>query len=115
MKPNFFADFSALFQGIEIAKEKGVGRLWIECDSIAIIEAIKGRKIPWKFSQKWLILRTYLDDMLWKITHIFREVNNVVDLLAKKAVYSRLTNFWDSPPDYVRTAITWDLIEYKRF
>ncbi|ERN14092.1 hypothetical protein AMTR_s00021p00233570 [Amborella trichopoda] len=28
--------------GIEIAKEKGVERLWIECDLIAVIEAIKG-------------------------------------------------------------------------
>ncbi|ERN10962.1 uncharacterized protein LOC18439147 [Amborella trichopoda] len=55
---NFFAEFAALFQGIEIAKEKGVERVWIECDSIAVIEAIKGRKIPWTFSQKWLILRT---------------------------------------------------------
>ncbi|XP_011620451.1 uncharacterized protein LOC105420038 [Amborella trichopoda] len=112
---NFFAEFSALFQGIEIAKEKGVERFLIECDSIVVIEAIKGRKIPWKFSQKLLILRTYLDDILWKITHIFREGNNVADLLAKKATYSRLTNFWDYPSNYARTEITWDLIEYKRF
>ncbi|XP_042509185.1 uncharacterized protein LOC122084826 [Macadamia integrifolia] len=51
-RKNFEAEFLALMIGIELAKQHNVKRLWIECDSVAVVTNFQKRQSPWIGQQR---------------------------------------------------------------
>ncbi|XP_043721131.1 receptor-like protein EIX1 [Telopea speciosissima] len=96
IKTNYVAEFMALLHGLLRAKEMYVTRLWIECDSMSVVDLIRAGSIPWFVRQQWLGLQPYLLSIFWKISHCFHEANPVADFLAKSAVNSGVSIPWVS-------------------
>ncbi|XP_042495148.1 uncharacterized protein LOC122074391 [Macadamia integrifolia] len=58
---NFEAEFLAVISGIEHSENLGVQRLWIECDSAAVVTLFQNNKVPWIVRQRWLACMRFLD------------------------------------------------------
>ncbi|XP_042497636.1 MDIS1-interacting receptor like kinase 2-like [Macadamia integrifolia] len=54
VQTNYFVEFSALLEGIILAKELKGESLWIESDSAAVVVAVQSQSIPWYAKQDWI-------------------------------------------------------------
>ncbi|XP_042474833.1 uncharacterized protein LOC122056933 [Macadamia integrifolia] len=81
---SFQAEFQALIERIERAREMNFESLWIECDSGAVVLMVQRGLVPWFVWQRRSSLISYLRGISWKITHCYREANPIVDILAQK-------------------------------
>ncbi|XP_042502492.1 uncharacterized protein LOC122079820 [Macadamia integrifolia] len=81
----FHAEMEGLMEGLIHARDLGFNQLWVEPDSSSVVMWVQQRKIPWFAAQQWAFLKPYLDGINWKISHIFREGNSIVDFLARDA------------------------------
>ena len=101
----YVAELSAAIYALEIAWNKGWHTLWLECDSIWVVQLLssKSKTVPWKIKHRWLRCLTYISRMNFKVSHIYREGNSVADSLAKHGVSSSISSFswWDSAPFFV--------------
>ncbi|XP_042483064.1 disease resistance protein RUN1-like [Macadamia integrifolia] len=86
---------AALLQGIQHAQSYNVQKLWIECDSVAVVILLLQGLIPWFLLQRWRNLGSYLLSIQWKITYCHREVNTIVDYLSKS-----VAKYDESKPDH---------------
>ena len=83
------AEIMAVLKGIQVAKERGVQKLWIRSDSCVLVGilrgAIKSNPVHGSLIQRCKVL---LSDSNWetKVTHCFREANQVANILANKGV-----------------------------
>ncbi|XP_043725846.1 uncharacterized protein LOC122672435 [Telopea speciosissima] len=112
---NFLAEFSAFFIGVQMARGKKIQFLWIECDVEVVVTSIKNGNTLWKFKQNWFGVVSDLQAITWKITHSYREVNTIADLLAKRIAFTQVSHFWVESPIFVHHEIEWDLQERSRF
>ncbi|KAL5185560.1 hypothetical protein HKD37_17G049014 [Glycine soja] len=83
-----FEIFGAII-ALEMTKEKGWNRTWLECDFTLVIHAFtKPSIVPWQF---------------FFLSHIFREANSYAYKLVSFGVSSRTTTFWlDSILSFVK-------------
>ncbi|KAK1293951.1 hypothetical protein QJS10_CPA16g00322 [Acorus calamus] len=77
-------EFKGILSSIEMGLHMGAFRLWIESDSSIALAWLKGRgSLPWTALRTHRRITQILDGLhSWKATHIHREGNSVVDLLA---------------------------------
>ncbi|XP_042515339.1 uncharacterized protein LOC122089706 [Macadamia integrifolia] len=115
IQTNYFAEFKALIEGIQMAKDLEVSSLWIESDLASMVTAVQACSIPWHFVQKWTSLQSYLNSISWEISHCFREVNCIVDFLAKEAAKSSTSERDVIFPNYIREEINLDAHTRPRY
>ncbi|XP_077242421.1 uncharacterized protein LOC143882927 [Tasmannia lanceolata] len=82
----FELEFDAVAKGLELSIAMGIQSLWIESDSIFIVDIIKGTAtVPWT---KRTLLRKIRNQLLllhsWRISHSWREANSPADFLSKR-------------------------------
>ncbi|XP_042479819.1 uncharacterized protein LOC122060784 [Macadamia integrifolia] len=81
---SFSAKIWSILKGIKLARAKGFQQLWIESDSSVVVSFFHHRLIPWFALQVWNHILSYLNAIVWKISHCYREANPVADFLAKE-------------------------------
>ncbi|KAK1563422.1 hypothetical protein Q3G72_027346 [Acer saccharum] len=80
---SFFAELSAVIHAIEIAYQRGWRMLWIESDSIAVLQCLQNNKFccPWLLRNKWLYCLDYMKSMTLGFSHIYMKGNCIADRL----------------------------------
>jgi ribonuclease HI len=94
---------------VEKAKELRLTRLWMETDSMAVVNAFhKAIGIPWKMQSRWHNCMHFCT--LIGCTHILREDNMAADALAKNeqglAMFS--SQWRPSPPPFISSFLLRD-------
>ncbi|KAL5807591.1 hypothetical protein ACOSQ3_030478 [Xanthoceras sorbifolium] len=81
---SFEAELLAVIKAINYAHIVGLMSLWIECDSIFMVNLLQTRSalVPWKHLASWRRCLHYLSSMNIQVTHVYREGNQVTDCLA---------------------------------
>ncbi|XP_058756625.1 uncharacterized protein LOC131629842 [Vicia villosa] len=86
------AEYSAVMVAIEKAQDCGWQKLWLESDCIIVVNAFSNSNlVPWIIKSRWLKRRSYTLSIDFMITHIYREANFCVDILASLGL--KLRNF----------------------
>ncbi|KAF1878978.1 hypothetical protein Lal_00047650 [Lupinus albus] len=69
-----YAELHTAILAIELVAQKGWKFLWIECDSIMVVDTFnESINPPWKLWNRWLLCKNLLSSMRFKISHIYRE------------------------------------------
>ncbi|KAF1890809.1 hypothetical protein Lal_00043107 [Lupinus albus] len=69
----------------------------VGCDSTLVVDIFNGKtNVLWKLQNDWLICKTKLDLMEFKVSHIYREVNICTDRLTSHAILTRRNSIWNS-------------------
>ncbi|KAL0290650.1 UNVERIFIED_CONTAM: hypothetical protein Sradi_7045900 [Sesamum radiatum] len=83
---NTHAELSAIHRGLQLCRDKGFRKIWIETDAKAIITLISSpRQGAWNLQNTLQRIRNILSQMTYRISHIFREGNQAADFLANQA------------------------------
>ncbi|KAL0288501.1 UNVERIFIED_CONTAM: hypothetical protein Sangu_2655600 [Sesamum angustifolium] len=83
---NTQAELSAIHRGLQLCRDKGFRKIWIETDAKAIITLISSpRQGAWNLQNTLQRIRNILSQMTYRISHIFREGNQAADFLANQA------------------------------
>ena len=96
-------------KAIDLAWTKGWHRLWLECDSLYVVNLFrtKSKKVPWELKKNWMQCLHFLTLMDVRVSHIFREGNATADLLSKHSTSATNFLWWDSAPSLCGPAV-WD-------
>ena len=94
---NHFAKASATYHTTKLALKEGINNLWLEGDSLNIINCLKGVVSPsWKIQN--LIEETRIDLGKFKkvhIGHVYREANPTANWFSNKVVRRNMTMCWN--------------------
>jgi len=106
------AELRAVLRGLRIAKEAGIRKLWVQVDS-KVVETLL--TIPRLRSSEYNGIiqqcKILIDRADWevRITHCFREANQVADKLANMGLEGQLgVKLYHAPPEVVRGALLSD-------
>ena len=79
----FEAELAGLIKALELAQSNHWFLLWIEADSIYLVEVVRkcSRDVPWRFRAAWMRSLEFLESVLFQISHVHREGNQLVDCL----------------------------------
>ncbi|XP_042481901.1 14.7 kDa ribonuclease H-like protein [Macadamia integrifolia] len=108
---NFQAEFQALIEGIERAREMNCASLWIECDLGTMVLMVQRGLVPWFVWQRWSSLISYLRGIRWKIT----KANPVADFLAQMAAKKEASSSVVAWPPGVLEFLAEDAMGRSRF
>ncbi|XP_057774769.1 uncharacterized protein LOC130993749 [Salvia miltiorrhiza] len=80
----FEAELLGIITAIDFAHQCGWFKIWIEADSTYVVSILstKSDRVPWRFKALWRRTLSLLDNMEFRITHIFREGNVPADIMA---------------------------------
>ncbi|XP_042964742.1 uncharacterized protein LOC122298965 [Carya illinoinensis] len=110
---NNFAELRSLLEGVRRCHQLGFRRVEIEVDSQLLVRwCTKGECNIWYLEDFWEELWGLLGSMEFRMQHVFREGNVVVDFLAKRGA-GGLNRDWsvnDSLPDQLRGLLRMDRI-----
>ncbi|XP_058776615.1 uncharacterized protein LOC131650935 [Vicia villosa] len=83
-----FAELVAAILALEEAKKRNISKLWLETDSMFVVNAFKDcSRVPWKLRSRWLVCWNYSVKINFMVTHIFREANFCADSLANLGLH----------------------------
>ncbi|KAL0281808.1 UNVERIFIED_CONTAM: putative ribonuclease H protein, partial [Sesamum radiatum] len=83
---NTQAELSAINRGLQICRDKGFRKIWIEINAKTIIMLISSpRQGAWNLQNTLQRIRNIQSQMTYRISHIFREGNQAADFLANQA------------------------------
>ena len=95
---------------IEIAHRMNWRYLWLETDSMLVSLAFKSSKVvPWHLQNRWNNCIHLISSMHFFVTHIYREGNKCVDILASIGLSTTSHVWFSEPPDNIRA----DLVTNK--
>jgi ribonuclease HI len=91
-------------RAIEIAFQNHWHHLWIESDSLSVVSAFNHpeKQVAWSLRNRWRNTIFMAKQMNVIVTHIFREGNQVADLLANHGLSIPSIVFWSEMPLFVR-------------
>ncbi|XP_058781014.1 uncharacterized protein LOC131655124 [Vicia villosa] len=91
-----FAEFMAAIIAIEKAKEMLWSKLWIETDSLIVVNAFSNPSlVPWTIKTRWLNCWKHTLEIDFRISHIFREANFCADILASIGLKSKSSSWFN--------------------
>jgi ribonuclease HI len=101
---SFVAELSGALRAIEIALHRNWTHLWIESDSSSVVAAFKNpdKQVAYNLRNRWKNALVMLSQMNCVITHIYREGNQVADLLANFGLSIPSFAFWTETPLFIR-------------
>ena len=103
------AELRAVLRGLRIAREMGLRKLWIQVDSMVVVTLLSTSDL--RFSAYHGILQQCKILLAWgywetRVTHCFREANQVADKLANLGIEGNLgVTMYPTPPREVREAL----------
>lgn len=79
---SFSAELNAAMYAIEIASNSGWCRLWLESDFELVVKAFTSKDlVPGKLQNRWLNCMQLVEQMNFRVSHIFHEGNICADKL----------------------------------
>ncbi|XP_026397198.1 uncharacterized protein LOC113291932 [Papaver somniferum] len=103
-----WAELYGAIYALRLACAKRIQRLWLECDSIFVLQAIKNPDlVTWTLSTHWSNCLKFASSIKFVCTHIYREGNSVVGLLAKHGALVK-SRWWIEPPNFTRRKLLID-------
>ncbi|KAL8551873.1 hypothetical protein ACS0TY_000788 [Phlomoides rotata] len=112
----FEAELATAFSAVEIAFDKHWLHLWLETDSIYVVNILKRHTslVPWRLLDQWHRVRRMMGDMQIVVSHIFRERNTTAGRLTREPVDG--FEWWGTVPDFLNPFLNRDSsIEFYRF
>ncbi|XP_057791327.1 uncharacterized protein LOC131008468 [Salvia miltiorrhiza] len=108
----FEAELHAVITAIAIAHARGWMFLWIEADSMYVVNLLssRARDVPWRFVASWNRTLHLLTDMQIMVSHIYREGNVAADIMANP---DRSEGWWPHAIDDVRKAVALDMATHS--
>ncbi|GAU16217.1 hypothetical protein TSUD_298490 [Trifolium subterraneum] len=102
-----YAELCGAMRAIEIAYQNNWNNLWLETDSSLVVSAFQNPANPvvWALRNRWQNVLFMLKQMNCIVTHIYREGNQVADLIANHGLYLPSIIFWDVAPMFMRQGI----------
>ncbi|GAU12290.1 hypothetical protein TSUD_141980 [Trifolium subterraneum] len=103
----YHAELCGAMRAIEIAHQLDWKNLWLETDSTIVVSAFKNRSAPvaWNLRNKWHNTLVLLSSMNCIVTHIYREGNQVVDLLANHGLGLAYLSHWHVAPLFIKDSL----------
>jgi ribonuclease HI len=100
----YVAELCEAVRAIEIVFQRNWSHLWMEIDSSFVVAAFKNpdKPVTWPLRNKWENVLFMINQMNCIITHIYREENQVADLMANHGLSSASIVFWNVPPLFIR-------------
>jgi ribonuclease HI len=91
-----FSELCGALKAIEIAYQKGWHNLWLEIGSSLVVSSFKNpaKPVVWSLRTRWNNALLMLSHMNCIVTHIYREGNQVADLLANHGLSLDAFNCW---------------------
>jgi ribonuclease HI len=84
---------------IEIASSKGWSHLWLESDSMLVVQAFSSAKIvPWALRNRWDNCLLKISNMNFYVSHIYREGNHCADKMANLGLSLPVFSWWNQVP-----------------
>lgn len=102
IETSFRAELIASMISIETAYHRGWWSLWLECDSLLVVQSFSNQDlIPWKYKNRWRNCIGLTKKMRFHVSHIHREGNSCADKLASYGIQSHSFTWWDLPPSFI--------------
>jgi ribonuclease HI len=100
----YIAEMSGAIRAIEIAFHNQWTNLWIESDSSSVVAAFHNpnKPVAWCLSNRWKNALYMTTQMNFMVSHIYREGNQVADLLANHGLSILSIVYWNNLPLFVR-------------
>jgi ribonuclease HI len=100
---SYVAELSGAMRAVEIAFQKNWKQLWIESDSAIVVSTFNNptKQVAWQLRNRWRNVMHMISQMTCVITHIYREGNQVVYLLANHGLNLNSLVFWNDPPLFI--------------
>ncbi|CAJ2645702.1 unnamed protein product [Trifolium pratense] len=103
MASAFSAELCGFMTAIEIADARGWRNMWIESDSMLVVNAYKSSNIvPWSLSNRWFNCIKLAGHMNIIVSHIFREGNHCADRLANVGLNLDKLTLWNDIPFVIK-------------
>ncbi|XP_057802933.1 uncharacterized protein LOC131018226 [Salvia miltiorrhiza] len=108
----FEAELYAVIAAIAIAYARGWMFLWIEADSMYVVNLLssRARDVPWRFVASWNRTLHILTNMQMMVSHIYREGNTAADIMANP---DRSEGWWPHAIDDVKKAVALDMATHS--
>jgi ribonuclease HI len=99
---SYFAELSGVIKAIEIAFDNQWNNLWLETDSMLVINAFKNHDniVAWPLRNRWKNALTKYRQMNFLVTHVFREGYKVADLVANFGLNVYFFTSWHLAPNF---------------
>ncbi|KAK2391461.1 hypothetical protein QL285_064921 [Trifolium repens] len=100
---SYFAELSGAIKAIEIAFDNHWNNLWLETDSMLVVNAFKNQNncVAWPLRNRWKNALTKTRQMNFLVTHVFREGNKVADLIANFGLNVSFFTSWHLAPRFI--------------
>ncbi|CAJ2632471.1 unnamed protein product [Trifolium pratense] len=101
---SYFAELCGAMRAFEIASQNNWHNIWIETDSTLVVSAFQNPDKPifWSLRNRWKNVLHLAKSMNFIVTHIFREGNQVADLLANHGLTLISIAYWQEAPLFIR-------------
>jgi hypothetical protein len=91
---------------IEFEYARGWTNLWLECDSLLLVQAFTNVNVvawvAWKLKLKWKNCFHTIRNFRFRFSHIYRETNTCADRLANAGFFVDRLVCWDQLPSCSR-------------
>ncbi|KAJ8451425.1 hypothetical protein Cgig2_017816 [Carnegiea gigantea] len=109
------AELKAALRGLRMAWALGLKKIWLRVDSVIVVGMLRGNG-SWNPIHKLLITqcKNLMERTDWeiKVTHCYREANQVADKFANLGITSDVgATYFDSPPKEILDALHADFVE----
>ncbi|KAL8463490.1 hypothetical protein ACS0TY_034223 [Phlomoides rotata] len=97
----FEAELASALLAIELAHDKGWKTIWLESDSIYVVQMLKSNdpEVPWSLLARWHRVRRLRSDINMVVSHILREGNALADRLTREVVDK--FQWWSALPSFL--------------
>jgi ribonuclease HI len=91
-------------RAIEIAFQNHWGNLWLESDSSCVVATFHNpnKPVAWCLRNRWKNALYMTTQMNFMVSHIYREGNQVADLLATHGLSLPSIVYWNTLPLFVK-------------
>ncbi|CAJ2652437.1 unnamed protein product [Trifolium pratense] len=98
-----FAELCGAMRAIEIAYQKNWRSLWLESDSTIVVSTFNNpsKPVSWALRNRWKNVLFMISQMNCIVTHIFREGNQVADLMANHGLSLNSIVYWNDNPLFI--------------
>lgn len=108
------AESWALYTGLTIASQLNIEKIEIECDSILVVQMVKGDITPYAYVSNVInpcrsLLGAFKE---FKINHVYREANQAADALAKHGRLIPDFVVFELPPDFIFSLLSLDALHH---
>lgn len=112
----YYAELSGALRAIELAKQFNWFNLWLELDSLLVVNAFKNKAlVPWRLRNRWDKCLNIVSNMNFIVSHIFREGNQCADHLANMGLTCNIPYIWMQLPSSISAFVSQNKLGMPNF